>query len=98
MSSEDFRKPWSRLEARQAQAFEREAKREIAPGHDLHGLDLRAVAKCEGCDDVVFRASDEAFAMVHLTWSRKLESPPWPCTRRLGGFLALEAAMDQHEH
>ena len=98
MSSEDFREPWLRLEVRQAQAFEREAEQEIAPDHDLHGLGLSAVAKCEGCDDVVIRASDETFAMVHLTWSRKPESPPWPRTKRLGSLLALEAAMDQHEH
>ena len=47
--------------------FEQEAATEIAPGHELHGLALEAVAKCEGCDSVVFRASDDTFAIIHLS-------------------------------
>jgi hypothetical protein len=79
-------------------AFEREAATEIAAGHELHGLGLAAVAKCEGCDSVVFRVSDDTFAIVHLSWRRKPEPPPSPQTTRLGGFNAVEMAMDQHEH
>lgn len=98
MSDEDFREPWFRLDAKQASTFENEALAEVAPGHDLHGLTLQAMARCEGCDDVVFRPSDDMFAIVHLTWAMKPEVPPWPRTTRLGGFIAVEAAMDQHEH
>jgi hypothetical protein len=47
---------------------------------------------------VVFRASDGTFAIVHLSWIRKANSPPWPQTTRHGGFIAVELAMDQHEH
>ena len=32
------------------------------------------------------------------TWSQHLEHEPWPSTRRLGGFLALETAIDNHQH
>jgi hypothetical protein len=78
--------------------FEQEAATEIAPGQELHGLALKAVAKCEACDSVVFRASDDTFAIVHLSGIRKPEAPPWPRTTRLGGFIAVEMAMDQHEH
>jgi hypothetical protein len=81
-----------------AQAVEDEVTTEIAPGHELHQLALTAVAKCEGCDSVVYRASDGTFAVVHLSWSRKPETPPWPRTTRLGGFIAVESSMDQHEH
>jgi len=95
---EDFREPWFRLEPEYARAFEREAEKEIAPGHELHGLALSALAKCEGCDDVVFRASDDTFAIVHLAWTLKPETPPWPQTRRLGSFIAVETVMDQHAH
>jgi hypothetical protein len=98
VSSDGFREPWFRLETEHALAFEREAEKEIAPGHALHGIALSAVAKCEGCDDVVFRASDGTFATVHLTWTLKPERPPWPQTRRLGRFIAVETAMDQHAH
>jgi hypothetical protein len=98
VSDDDFRDPWFRPDAEHAHNFENEAHAEMAPGHELHGLALRAVAKCAGCDDVVFRASDDTFAIVHLTWAKKPETPPWPLTTRLGGFVAVETAMDQHEH
>jgi hypothetical protein len=98
VSDVDFREPWSRPDAEHGQTFESEAYAEVAPGHELQGLALRAVARCQGCDDVVFHASDDTFAIVHLTWARKPEAPPLPRTARLGGFLAVESAMDQHEH
>ncbi|TQL60111.1 hypothetical protein FB474_1493 [Oryzihumus leptocrescens] len=98
MSDRELREPWLRLGADHAPTFENEARAEVAPGHALYGLGLRAVAKCEGCDDVVFRASDNTFAIVHLTWTGKPEAPPWPLATRLGGFVAAETALDQHEH
>jgi hypothetical protein len=98
MTSKQFPEPWFGLEPEHGHAFEREAQQEIAPGHELHGLGLRTVAKCEGCDDVVFRVSDDTFAIVHLSWTQKAESPPWPRTTRLGSFLAVESALDQNEH
>lgn len=98
VTTTDFPEPWSRLEGEAARAFEQEAATEIAAGHELHGLALAAIAKCEGCDSVVFRASDDTFAMAHLSWTRKPEAPPWPATTRLGGFIAVEVAMDHHDH
>jgi hypothetical protein len=35
VSSEDFREPWFRLEPAYARAFEREAEKEIGPGHEI---------------------------------------------------------------
>lgn len=93
-----FREPWRRLEGNTARAFEVEATSEIAAAHELHGLALTAIAKCEGCDSVVYRASDGTFAIAHLSWTRKPETPPWPRSTRLGGLIAVESAMDQHEH
>jgi hypothetical protein len=86
-----------RLGGDAGQVFEREAAAEIAFGHELHGIALTGIAKCEGCDDVVFRASDDTFAIVHLSWTHKPDRPPWPRTTRLGSFIAVEAAMDQHQ-
>jgi hypothetical protein len=77
---------------------EREALREIAPGHELHALGLTAVAKCATYDDAVFRVSDDTFAVVHLTWTGKPDAPPWPRTTRLGSFMAVESTMDRHDH
>jgi hypothetical protein len=36
-----------------------DALREIQPGHELHGVELRAMAKCRACDDVAFACGDE---------------------------------------
>jgi len=98
MTSTDFREPWRRAEDDSVGTFEDEAAAEIADGHELYGLALTAIAKCEGCDSVVYRASDGTFAIVLLSWTHQRETPPWPRTTRLGGFIALESAMDQHGH
>jgi hypothetical protein len=98
VSTGDFREPWFRLDGDLAATFEREASAEIRPGHELHGLGLTAIAKCEGCGSVVFRLSDETFAIVHLSWIGKPDTPPRPRTTRLGSFIAVDTAMDQHEH
>lgn len=76
-----------------------ECQRELAHGHELYGRIQTAVARCSSCDDVVFRlGSDAGFALVHLTWSGREESPPWPQAVVLPTFIALESAMDNHEH
>ncbi len=62
----EFREPWFAVSDDYAAALERVAVAEIGPDHDLYGLGLRAVAKCEGCDRAVFEASDGTWAIVHL--------------------------------
>ena len=54
--------------------------------------------KCGGCDAVIFSLDDGTFAQVHLTWAHHTEPGPWPATQRFGGFLALETAIDNHQH
>ena len=89
--------PWSRPDASEGRRLAVEAAREIKSGHQLHGLTLTTVAQCSGCDDVVFACDDGTFAVVHLSWQSD-ERPPWPDTTRIGSFLGIELAMDQHEH
>lgn len=89
---------WMSLSGNSARRFEKEATAEIARGHDLDGIDLTAVSTCPGCDDVLFRLADSSFAIVHLTWSGNRERPPWPQTTKLGGFVAVDLAIAQHEH
>lgn len=98
MGGDEDNAVWIPLSAEHARAFEGEARREIAPGHELYGLNLEAISKCPTCDSVTFRLPDESFALVHLTWAQKPDRPPWPTTVRVGGFVALEAAIDQHVH
>jgi hypothetical protein len=67
-SSPEFPAPYIALTRENASALENEAQHEIGRGHSLKGLRLNALAKCEACDNVVFQASDETWAVVHLTW------------------------------
>jgi hypothetical protein len=76
----------------------REAEAEIGADHELAGHALTAIVKCADCDRVIFRIDDGSFALVHLTWGKHPERDPWPATQRLGGFLALESAIDNHQH
>lgn len=92
------RPPWFRPGAQHSSRLTREANAEIGSGHDLSGLQLIAVAACEGCDRVIFRVNDDTFAIVHLTWASRSETPPWPATQRLASFLALESVADNHQH
>lgn len=101
--TEPLSPPWVSLQGwrnwRLRRRITAECRRELASGHELHGRVKTAVARCSACDDVVFRLrGDAGFAQVHLTWSRREEPPPWPRTVVLPSFLALESAMDHHEH
>ena len=60
-------------------ALEVELRRELSPGHILHGKTVVAKAVGNDPDDVVFQLEDGHFAAVHLTW--KTESDVnWPFT------------------
>ena len=93
-----LRDPWFPPEPDQARQLEHEALAEIGPGHQLAGRTLTALAACSGCDRMIFRADDDTFAIVHLTWTRRPEPDSWPATQCLGGFLAIESAADAHSH
>jgi hypothetical protein len=93
--------PWVRVtdETAASAKLVAELLRELAVHHVLHARPLHAVARCSGCDDVVFRLEDDGtFAIVHLTWSGHRESPPWPGTTVLPTFIALESVLDAHDH
>lgn len=90
---------WSALEGTQAEAFEAELARELAPAHSLHAVPLRAVATRDSNDDALFRfaADTDRFAVVHLTWiGRQEDSAHFPAVVFVGTlaeFLAAEAAL-----
>lgn len=68
------------LEQEQRDALTTELAAEISKGHPLHGQGLTVLAKSETTDDVLVAVAAGGWAVVHLTWSRKAESPPWPRT------------------
>ncbi|QIS23693.1 hypothetical protein [Nocardia terpenica] len=56
---------------------------EIGQGHTLHGKHLDVVAHVGGSDDVVVQVHEETgdpvrYVIVHLTFNRHPEPPPWP--------------------
>lgn len=76
----------------------RELLREVAPGHELFGESVIAIAKCGGCDDAVFSMEGERFvrwARVHLTWSGRQEAAPTP---RTVIFSTFAESVRSHAH
>lgn len=65
-----------------AAALDTEFRRELPPGHLLHGRRIELVAARERTDDVLFRHPDEPgrFTVIHLTWLGREEinaDHPW---------------------
>jgi hypothetical protein len=86
--------PWWHVAAERpdlAAAYESELRAELGAGHPLFGVPVAAVGKYDGSDDVLFRLLDGSgrVAMVHLTWARHPEPPPWPVTEFLPGIQAF---------
>lgn len=75
---------WTRAETLPEQVrvgMMRELLHEVGTGHVLHGRPVTLVAV--GPDDgllVSFDLAPPSVALVHLTWRRETEAPPWPMT------------------
>ena len=88
-----FDPPWHALS--DPTNCEAELAREVSRGHVLHGRHVRALARHEACDDVLFVTDDGAVWVVHLTWTRHEEKDPrWPTTTR---YRSLAQFADNHE-
>ena len=77
------------------QTFTEELKRELGENHPLSKKQLRAVAKCDSNDDVLYRSNRqkngrEEYYIVHLTWKA---GPP-----RYQEFIGIEAAWEYIEY
>jgi hypothetical protein len=92
--------PWIIVPTNMRASLEAELRAEMAPGHVLSSSQiLTAVARCQGCDDVVFSAEGDhpiRFALVHLTWRRHPERLPWPTTELVA--LPLSDSLRWHTH
>ncbi|HAA12710.1 MAG TPA: hypothetical protein DCE41_13855, partial [Cytophagales bacterium] len=71
--------PWEEIDEESwAQGMENELRRELAPTPPLYGLEAQAIAtRCDN-DDVLFLLPNQQMAVVHLTWRKREEAPPWP--------------------
>jgi hypothetical protein len=71
---------WIPVSGELASKLEAELRRELPTAHQLHDRAIRAVARREGRDDVLFKSIDDATIFcVHLTWSVETDAK-WPWT------------------
>ena len=91
----DFVEPWVAVGSERA-SFEAELRRELSPNNALSGFNLQAIGRRVDCDDVLFEVRDDKanfeLALVHLTWSGKAETNPWPLMKL---FADAEAFIKQ---
>lgn len=78
-------------------AWEAELRTEIPPGHPLAGTTWRMLARRTDRDDAVLALAPRGYALVHLTWSGRAESPPWPRTKLFSDFHSLAIEVGQYQ-
>jgi hypothetical protein len=83
-----------RSEAQEGEQLRAELLRELSAGHVLHGADLRVIARAVPQHEVVVETADGRVALVHVTWSGRAESPPWPTTELLNSAQHLEQTVE----
>ena len=90
--------PWALVPGEARAALEAELTAEVGEGHPLFGNRVIAIARCEGCDEVVFSVETDParFVSVHLTWRGARERPPWPATEYLSTPLSRNLAAHDH--
>lgn len=78
--------------------LEAQLRTEVADGHPLFGKTVIALARCGGCDHVVYSVEEDPgwFVLVHLTWQSTPDKPPWPRAERLS--LPLTVSLLNHRH
>src|SRR5688572_23550778 len=72
---------WVSVQGDEASRFEAELRRELPASHRLYGHNVRAIARRQGRDDVLFLSAEDQRSIfwVHLT--RAVETDPrWPWT------------------
>ena len=95
----DLPEPWVAVATREARAvLELQLRVEVGKGHPLFGKAVIAIARCSGCDDVMFSVEEDPswFVRVHLTWRQAPKTPPWPWAERLS--LTSADSLTDHSH
>jgi len=96
----DFVEPWVAVSSERI-SFEEELRCELSPDNPLSVLVLRAIGRRIDCDDVLFEACDEKadfkLVVVHLTWSGRTESNPWPTVKLFANAADFTAHQMMHD-
>ncbi|MDX8149681.1 hypothetical protein SK854_46695 [Lentzea sp. BCCO 10_0061] len=90
--------PWSFIPHGEKAELEAQLRTEVPDEHPLRGKKVIAIARCGGCDEVVYSVEEDPgwFARVHLTWRSAPGSLPWPTTTPLA--LPLVNSLADHAH
>jgi hypothetical protein len=99
----EFLEPWwstDGLDAHFHETFLNQLKTEVGPEHVMFGLPVQMIGRHGGSDDTLFEILDGTgrFALVHLTWDKSEERPPWPGTEIFPNFNAFaeDVMIPQH--
>ncbi len=96
----DFPEPWRdvRSDPDARDSLELELRREVGAGHPLHGVEVRAMAACDGhCDDVIYELRDGTAVVVHLSYpTDPPDRPPFPFAVSVGDRDELLAVVRSH--
>lgn len=98
-----FPEGWWDLRGNDAEAermrdrLERELRRELASDHLLYRRGVRAVARCQHCDEALFDLGDGEFALVHLSWPHTgPDRSPWPRASVVRNWTEATNAVERH--
>lgn len=99
----EWLEPWWPTEAQSPEfheTFARQLALELSPGHVLYGVPVKLIGRHDGSDDALFEFLDGSgrVAVVHLTWARGAERPPWPMTAIYGSLAAWAEQRMRPEH
>lgn len=103
MSEIEWLEPWETVDGKTAISLETELHRELERGHPLFDAGVDVLARRSDQDDIAVQVMGgvERFAVVHLTWSGKVErAPDWPRTSfyRDEDELRRRIEKDHYEH
>lgn len=92
----ELRYPW--IEIERSQSFDEQLFRELPPGHILLGIAVRAIARVDGDDDVLYELLDgtNRVAVVHLTFAQNIDSN-WPWTELYSSYSSWASDRMQRD-
>jgi len=92
VGEKDLPEGWS-LVGHSADTLAFELAREIGSAHPLQGIRPWAFARRFDSDDILFAIehATHPWAVVHLTWSKSQERPPWPRTELYTDWTAFKS-------
>ena len=89
-----LKEPWN--EPVNAKALEIQLVRELHPSRYLYKFkdQIRAIAKNESNDDVIFEINEMGFVLVHLTWSNNEPNDSYPKYKMLAKECDVQSVID----